>query len=69
MSYDTLDVKRCILGHGWQLDRGVVEHHDRPKDSILMGNRRAEWKVARRFVSMGSLLLLEPYVSGAYPQG
>ena len=48
------------------LAAGVVEHHDRPKDSILMGNRRAEWKVASRFVSMGSLLLLEPYASGAY---
>ena len=30
------------------------------------GNRRADWKVASRFVNMGRLLLLGAYPSGAY---
>jgi len=30
------------------------------------GNRRADWKVASRFVNMGRMLLLGAYPSGAH---
>jgi hypothetical protein len=62
VSRKTNDSRDRLLG----LYRGPPSIRNTRGTPFWMANRRDDWKVASRFVSIGRLLLLGAYPSGAY---